>query len=670
MTRHFSALGHALWGVVRALLRLVYAPAGRLRLPAHRLIARLLVTVLLVWLGWLGWHALGRALHAAGTGARHLLSGAKQHGGHTASVSDWGLYVVVGAIVLVLAVAVAEWGHRRAKAARAEQGKLAEEARSHKAASGVWLVATAALAAVPTGLGSLPFGWRVGLCLGVLTLGFWRAWSLGGGAGDAQAGEAKWHAALRVAATEDRVPIAAVVVGGVGVAVGLASLVQYGGDVLLVLGMVVLAVRRGPSAQLYLEDERRFREVFAAAAGADKVASVRVQPVPGSPSGAVCTLTRDCGAPVVARTADVVRLSLGDEYVVHHDGVGRQIQVRPESLIATTAPMPTVPDTPWHVLPLGLTRADRVVSVDVLQDPHMLVAGKTGSGKTVAITDLATQALLRGWELAVIEVVKGGVDFKPLSPWCRVLATELEQAALALETVVAEVHRRRVLLDQHGGATKVIDLPEDIRPRPMLVVVDETFSLLSRIQSKTEAAQAINSVKDRIDDAIGSLAREARFASVHLILGMQRPDTPVFAGEIKANTGTRILCGQSDEIARRMCLRDVNSAPVVHRGAKGRAVIESEADDAQLVQVFYCPPENIPAVMHAANVPGAEPLELVAPAPKPAKGKAKAATGSPRPEDAPPEPKPAGRRPKSAAAEVVGDDGPPLPPLPPLGDVA
>lgn len=667
MTKHLTALGHALWGVVRVLLRIAYHPCRRAKHPAHRMVWAVIITSLLAWGAWEGWHTLGRALTVAGRGVRHVFAGAKHHGHHAASAPDWGLYVAIGAALLVLAVVVAEWGHRRAKAARAEQGKLAEEARSHKAASGVWLVAPTVLGAVPTGLSQLSFGWRTGLCLGVVALGFWRAWSLGGGAGETQAGEAKWHAALRVAAAEDKAPMAAVVVGGAGVALGLASLAQYGGDVLLVVGMFVLAVRRGPSAQAYLEDERRFREVFAAAAGADKVAAVKVRSVPGSPSGAVATLTRDCGAPVVARTAEVVRVTLGEEFVVEHDGVGRTIKVRPEALIADTAPMPTVPETDWHVLPLGVTRGDRVVSIDVGQDPHCLVTGKTGSGKTVAITNLATQALLRGWELAVVEVVKGGVDFKPLQPWCRVVATELEQAAETLETVVQQVHARRVMLDQHA-ATKVVDLPDEIRPRPMLVVIDETFSLLSRIQSKTEAAQAINAVKDRIDDAIGRLAREARFASVHLILGMQRPDASVFAGEVKANTGVRILCGQSDEVARRMCLRDANNAPVVHRGAKGRAVIESEADDARLVQVYYSSADQLPAVLHAAGVPFAEPLELVSPEPKPVKGKGKTApSGSSRSDAAPSEPKPAGRRPKSAAAVVVGDDGPPLPPL---GDVS
>lgn len=602
-------LGSAARGVgrsVRGSTRLAYGPAKSVRHPGHRFVAHVLTTIFLGWVIYSGaeWimHKVDHLFN--GSGKNHHLN---THLPHHFDLLPW---LILGLAILAATVVLAEYGHRRANTKRAEAGRLAEPGRSHRVTSGVWLVAVALAAAVPTGMGGLSGSWRLGLCLGVLTVGWGRAWVVG--RGDSASGEAAWRTSARLAVRQDWVAAGVVTVVGLGLAIAFSELRIFGGDALLVAGLGFLTWRRGPHAKAQSDELARWQAAFAAAAGAEHVERVRLVPTAGAPSGAVGTLKRDQLAPAVARAADVLRTTYGAEWVVRHDGVARTISVRPEAAIATSAPMPVSVDTDWHVLPLGVTRGDRVISHDVLVDPHCLVAGKTGSGKTVAITTLATHALLRGWEMVLVEVAKGGVDFRPLRPWCREFATELDPAAETLEAVVAEVRRRRDLLDQHQ-VVKVIDLPADVRPAPMLVVVDEAFSLLAPSASKTAEAMKINAVKDRIADAIGRLAREARFASVHVIFGMQRPDADTFRGEIKANTGTRILCGHADDIVRRMCLRDPTTAPVVGRGAKGRAVIESETEDAQEVQVYYCPADQLPDILEVAGVPKAEHL---IPAPK------------------------------------------------------
>jgi len=117
-------------------------------------------------------------------------------------------------------------------------------------------------------------------------------------------------------------------------------------------------------------------------------------------------------------------------------------------------------------------------------------------------------------------------------------------------------------------------------------VLDEYFSLIARLTAKTELAQRDNQLKDVIADSVSRVAREARYADIHVVLAAQRPDATVFAGELKSNIGARVLAGPADDIARRMALRSPESAPVPPKGAKGRAVIESDAEDAIEVQLY------------------------------------------------------------------------------------
>ena len=89
---------------------------------------------------------------------------------------------------------------------------------------------------------------------------------------------------------------------------------------------------------------------------------------------------------------------------------------------------------------------------------------------------------------------------------------------------------------------------------------------------------------------------------------MQRPDARVFEGEIKANIGFRILAGAADRIARSMAFRDADNAPKIARGIKGRALIETDSEDATEVQLYYVAAADVPAILEEAGVPHATPF--------------------------------------------------------------
>ena len=566
-----------------------------------------------------------RAYHALGG----LLSGGVGSPGVHAPGLVWLVVLAVIALALVAAALLARVRHERERRAEDPSHAL----RSHHPAALVLLALGAVAGALPS---ALPWAPVARIVLTVVVAGaFWSwAWQV---AGAQRGAEPQWRAGLRLgttrlvkasgdtdAALRGRIValvLAAAATAWLAVACVLGIL---GGDAgLVALGLVMVAATAEVGKRASAETAKWWR-LATAAAGHARLSHVRVIPSWGTaPWQADITLRAGELSASVDRTAaqlDGLLFSANPadpEWEVTAKGEHRLVKARVMDSIPATAMAPTTvaPGTHWQ-LPLGVVRGGGEICLDVSKDPHALVAGKTGSGKSVALATLAMGALLRGWQLVIAETVKAGLDFESLRPWCAGWGTDLEAAADVLDDVYAEVKRRRGLLAA-AGANKISGLPAGSRPAPILVVIDEFFSMVVPIKSKTAEAVEINAVKARIADCVGRLMREARFADVHLILGLQRPDAIVFAGEVKANTGLRLLCGSSDPIARQMALRDAENAPVVRKGSKGRALVETDEHDAQQVQVYHCevaPAAGLPkgtpivaAVLHQAGVPYATP---------------------------------------------------------------
>lgn len=322
---------------------------------------------------------------------------------------------------------------------------------------------------------------------------------------------------------------------------------------------------------------------------------------------------------------------------------GWRIDVDPLAGVATIVPgeAPRLPDVvpltellpgpgaPWHELPIGRDPAGQLVTLDLLATPHMVLAGQTGSGKTVGLVGLAVQALARGWDLVIVDPTKAGLDFAPLRPWCTGWGTEdLEQAAATLKAAYAEVPRRKDLLLQHG-AVKWSDLPADVRDehaiRPVLVIVDEASSLVLQEQlpkglpAKHPTAQAItarNIARAEILDLMGRIAREARFAGVHLCLGIQRPDASIMGGEMRSNLGARVQLVAPGSPPSPEALRMLFPAEIAATAgeviealddghSKGLAVVHSEGGQLRGLRVAYAAPAEIPVLLDGAGVPHA-----------------------------------------------------------------
>jgi DNA segregation ATPase FtsK/SpoIIIE, S-DNA-T family len=207
------------------------------------------------------------------------------------------------------------------------------------------------------------------------------------------------------------------------------------------------------------------------------------------------------------------------------------------------------PDANDWTLPVGLGKdiSGRAVFFDLSEMPHLLVAGTTGSGKSVMLNGLLTSLLLTTDPRQVKMVL---VDPKrvELSQFGRVphlitpVVTDVKKAANALAWAVAEMERRYQVLENIGvrSVEGYNDRAETQMPY-VVVVIDELADLMMQAGAKVE-------------DAIIRLAQKARAVGIHLVVATQRPSVDVITGMIKANVPSRIAFAVSSQVDSRVIL--------------------------------------------------------------------------------------------------------------------
>jgi len=207
------------------------------------------------------------------------------------------------------------------------------------------------------------------------------------------------------------------------------------------------------------------------------------------------------------------------------------------------------PDANDWTLPVGLGKdiSGRAVFFDLAEMPHLLVAGTTGSGKSVMLNGLLTSLLLTTDPRQVKMVL---IDPKrvELSQFGRVphlitpVVTDVKKAANALSWGVAEMERRYEVLERLG--VRSLEGYNDRAETPMpyvVVVIDELADLMMQAGAKVE-------------DAIIRLAQKARAVGIHLVVATQRPSVDVITGMIKANVPSRIAFAVSSQVDSRVIL--------------------------------------------------------------------------------------------------------------------
>jgi S-DNA-T family DNA segregation ATPase FtsK/SpoIIIE len=219
------------------------------------------------------------------------------------------------------------------------------------------------------------------------------------------------------------------------------------------------------------------------------------------------------------------------------------------------------PDANDWTLPVGLGKdiSGRAVFFDLSEMPHLLVAGTTGSGKSVMLNGLLTSLLLTTDPRQVKMVL---IDPKrvELSQFGRVphlitpVVTDVKKAANALTWGVAEMERRYEVLERNGvRSLEGYNTRAEVPMPYVVVVIDELADLMMQAGAKVE-------------DAIIRLAQKARAVGIHLVVATQRPSVDVITGMIKANIPSRIAFAVSSQVDSRVIMDNPGAEALLGMG--------------------------------------------------------------------------------------------------------
>ena len=200
----------------------------------------------------------------------------------------------------------------------------------------------------------------------------------------------------------------------------------------------------------------------------------------------------------------------------------------------------------------------RVQTADISKMPHLLVAGSTGSGKSVCINSFIASILMRYRpdEVKLMMVDPKKVELSNYNGVPHLLCpvvTDPKKASLALQRIVEEMEHRYDLFEENGvknisGYNEMIDKYNEDNPdckkkkmTYIVVIIDELADLMM-VASK------------EVEDSIMRSTQMARAAGIHLIVATQRPSTDVITGVVKANIPSRISFAVSSQIDSRTIL--------------------------------------------------------------------------------------------------------------------
>ena len=329
-----------------------------------------------------------------------------------------------------------------------------------------------------------------------------------------------------------------------------------------------------------------------------------LQPAAGTKSSQISNLAKDLARGLSVISVRVVEVIPGKSTIgLEIPNATRQVVYLSEILQSEVYDRSTSPLT----LALGKSIAGRPMVADVARMPHLLVAGTTGSGKSVALNAMILSLIFKATpdqvrmimidpkmlELAVYE----GIPHL-LAP----VVTDMKEAANALRWCVAEMERRYRLMASTGvrnlsGFNRKVReaaesgsplkdplwLPEALEPGqkapelealPYIVVVIDEFADMMMIVGK------------KVEELIARLAQKARAAGIHLVLATQRPSVDVITGLIKANIPARIAFQVSSRVDSRTILDQMGADQLLGHG-----------------DMLYLPPgSSLPERIHGAFV--------------------------------------------------------------------
>lgn len=310
-----------------------------------------------------------------------------------------------------------------------------------------------------------------------------------------------------------------------------------------------------------------------------------LQPAAGVKGSQITNLSKDLARALSVSTVRVIEVIEGKPYVgLEIPNQKREMVMLREILDSAEYKNSTSPLT----MGLGKDIAGRPVSTDLGKMPHLLVAGTTGAGKSVAVNAMILSMLYKSTkdELRFILVDPKVVElsvYEGIPHLLTPVVTDMKDAANALRWCVAEMERRYRLLAAHGvrnlaGLNKKIEEaheagvplreapkkekelfdspvePDILKPMPHIVVIIDELADLMMVVGK------------KVEELIARLAQKARAVGIHLIVATQRPSVDVITGLIKANVPSRVAFQVASRIDSRTILDEMGAETLLGHG--------------------------------------------------------------------------------------------------------
>jgi S-DNA-T family DNA segregation ATPase FtsK/SpoIIIE len=318
--------------------------------------------------------------------------------------------------------------------------------------------------------------------------------------------------------------------------------------------------------------------VVAAAPG-PVITRYEIEPATGVKGAQVVNLAKDLARSLSLVSIRVVEVIPGKNYMALELPNARRQTIRLSEILGSE-----VYNASASMLTMGLGKdiVGNPVVADLAKMPHCLVAGTTGSGKSVGINAMILSLLYKA-EARDVRLILIDPKMLELSVYEGIphllapVVTDMKQAANALNWCVGEMERRYRLMSKLGvrnlaGYNKKIaeaqdrgeslpnpfsltpEAPEPLERLPHIVVVIDELADLMMVVGK------------KIEELIARLAQKARAAGIHLILATQRPSVDVITGLIKANIPTRLSFQVASKIDSRTILDQMGAEALLGQG--------------------------------------------------------------------------------------------------------